>query len=115
MPTYAGVEFSVELGGGRMPIDFEREEKVSVTHIPGSDEEDVQWAGLGNGRLTLPAVFDDYADYLTLKAARGVTSRTLSHAGLTFNNVILLRVSKPTKNPERDAVFADLEFMQVSA
>jgi hypothetical protein len=92
MAEYAAVQFSPQLVSDFHP-DFDRELVVQRTHIPYSDSENVQVAGKGNWRVTLPIVVQSDADRLALIAAMGATPRTLSDFfGRTETNVMLVAV-----------------------
>ena len=115
MPTYASITFGVEMTRQRFIPLFAREQLVSVEHIPGSDEDDVQFGGLAYGKLKFRAQCDTYADYLALVAARGTTRRTLTYNARSFTNVLLLQVGAAEEHAEHSGLItADLEFMQVS-
>ncbi len=115
MSTYAGATFyTVEEGQGLRP-DWERTLALTVTHIPGSDVDDVQSGGLSNQKITIPAQIESDADYALLKAAVGITPRTLSsYYGVNYTNVILTGIKNARRIAWKETWFCDLEFMKVS-
>ena len=115
MPTYASTTFGVEMTRSRFIPLFSRAQLVNVEHIPGSDEDDVQYGGLAYGTCKMRAQFDTYAEYLAIVAARNTTRRTLTYNGRSYTNVLLLQVGAAEEHAEHEGLItADLEFMQVS-
>ncbi len=117
MSTYAGATFECATGDSRgFRPDWARELALTVTHIPGSDTDDIQSGGLQNARITIPAIIESDADYALLKAAVGITPRTLGdYYETNYTSVILVSI-KSARRLAWDAKWvAELEFMQVSS
>jgi hypothetical protein len=118
MTTYNGATFYVLVdGSGGFRPDWEKELALTITHIPGSDEDDIQSGGLANGKVTVPVLIESDAGYALLQAAVGITKRTLaSFGGANYTNVILTAIRKPRRLPGGDGTWlCDLEFVQVSS
>ena len=96
MASYAGITLVLRTGNGFVN-DWASEQNVSITHIPGSDQDDVQFGGLGNRRVTWQIRLASLADYNALRAAQGATLRTLTkYDGSTTSNVMLISLGAPT-------------------
>ena len=110
MGSYAGVTFGTRAEQAFVP-EFASEQNVTVTHIHNSDTDDVQFAGLGNRRVTWQIRLASLADYNTLRAAQGATLRTLTkYDGTTTSNVMLIELGPPTVH-KSGIVMAEAEFM----
>jgi len=111
MASYGGVTFGVRVPDGFRP-EWGEEERVVVNPVLLSNADDVQWLGLGTPTLVAPARVTSDADLTTLKAARGMTLRTLSdYCGATYSNVMLVKVADARRHV-RGIWFCELTFMQ---
>jgi hypothetical protein len=110
MASYAGITLELKTRDGLIN-SWSAEQNVTVTHIPGSDQDDVQFGGMGNRRVTWPVLLASVADYNALRAAQGPTLRTFTNDdATTISNVMLLRVGAPQKHIS-GIVIAEAEFM----
>lgn len=114
MATYAGVTFDVLYERGdyadQMP-EFEEQQVVVETPIYGAaaNANDIQCLGFTNERLRVTAIIASAANLATLKAARGITLRTLNYRGSNVTNVMLLQVAR-RQFFEDGKIQAELEF-----
>lgn len=75
----------------------EQDPNVTLRHIPYANFDNVQFAGRGNWKLAFTARVDNNSDVATLQSSVDGTARTLVYAGVTYNNVYLIRASKPMR------------------
>lgn len=115
MPAYAGVTFGVRGDGAGFGPEWEEEEQVNITHIPGSSADDVQFGNVGNAKMTVRAIVDNVTDLGTLKSARGITLRTLTWHEAGVTNVMLLKVSSVQTHENSGKVLCNLDFMKGTA
>lgn len=112
MSSYAGVTFKTRMGSSGIVPEFSSEESPVVTHIPGSNTDDVQFGGRGNLRVTWQITVANLTNYNTLQSAQGATLRTLvKYDGSSVNNVMLLRVGPPNYHKSGTVIFTEAEFM----
>lgn len=111
MSAYAGVTFYVRMAAGGFVPEFSAEESPVVTHIPGSNVDDVQFGGRTNLRVSWTIRIGSLADYNTLRSAQGSTLRTLTkYDSTSVSNVMLVKLGPPQWHHEGD-VLAEAEFM----
>ncbi len=115
MTTFAGVEFECLTLDGFRP-EWEQEPNIARRHIPYSNSDDVQHAGRGNYRMVIPAKLTSDADLATLRAAVGITPRTLGdYFGADYAGTMLTAVRSPRRVAWRAIWFVELEFEREGA
>lgn len=111
--SYATVTFEVISASDCWRPDWVEPANVVVTHIPYSNRDDVQDLGTGNPVIEVEAYIDSDAEYTTLKAARGMTKRTLTGLfGSNYSNVRLVEVSEPRRHESEARWRVRLRFMR---
>ncbi len=109
-PVYGGVPFQIISPTNIYP-DWTRAPNISRRHIPYSDTDDVQAAGLGHFRITVEILVEVPADLQTLISFQGVTGRALDDfGGSNYTNVLLTSLTQITRWSVGDAWRALAEF-----
>lgn len=109
-PSYGGVPFRVTSETNRYP-HWTRTANITRRHIPYSDTDDVQAAGLGHFRITVEILGEVSTDLLTLVSMIGVTGRALDDfGGSNYTNVMLTNLTPITRWSVGDAWRALAEF-----
>jgi hypothetical protein len=109
--SFAGVTIHLHTDGGLEP-EATFQAVYTLTHIPGSDAQVLDYGGKAEGHLQIPCVAYSTGDYDTLRALLG-TFGTLIYHGTTTSNVFLASVSSPqrySKDPDVPVIFT-LEFI----
>ncbi len=115
MSTYDGNTFYCRIPDGMRP-DWEQEPNITRRHIPYSYVDDVQSAGIGALRLSVPARVDSDADLAALRGAVGVDKRTLyDYYGTNYTGVMLVALRNPRRLANSEVYFVDLEFLRDGA
>ena len=84
MPSYHDIDFNTVTPRTVRPL-WTRRSNVSVTHIPYSDNDDVQSMGFGNWSVSFTADFDTEADLTSVQAlADAITARELVWFDVTY-------------------------------
>lgn len=110
MSSYNGATFLCRIPDGFRP-DWEQEPNVNRRHIPYANRDDVQGGGRGNLRITIPAKISDDSGLALLRAAVGVTKRTLAdYYGTNYTNTMLVAVRSPRRLANTAEWFVDLDF-----
>lgn len=113
MPSYAGVTFTEVMPDPRSRPDWERRAFITERVIPYANKEDVQSAGRGNYRITVPVTLTNVGDLATLQSAQGATRRTLTNLfGSTYSNVLLVNVGPPERWENEARAIVSLTFVR---
>lgn len=109
-PVYGGVPFLVISDTNRYP-DWTRAGNISRRHIPYSDTDDVQAAGLGHFRIMVEILVEVPTDLQILIGYVGATGRALDDfAGSDYSNVLLTSLTQISRWSVGDAWRAVAEF-----
>ena len=112
MPTFAGVTFSLQWEDFS-PV-LEHKLALSVEHYPDTNTDEIQTAGVGDGRIVLPAIIASLANLATLRTAMrlGTVGTLTSAPEGNLANMMLVGI-KPRLSLD-DRVVADLEFLETT-
>lgn len=114
MSSYAGVTFSELDPQGFFP-EWQQEPNVVVRHPISGNQDIVQGMGRGNFRVTVHAGLSADADLATLRAAVGVTLRTLVLGSTSHANTMLIGVRNPRRLGWAEVIGVDLEFIRAGS
>jgi len=115
--SFAGVSFSTIVQDEWFP-GWSRKPSVIITHVPASNQDDIQFGGLGNQTQTVEVLLDSATadvDIDTLQAALDGTARTLVLFGSSYTNTYLIDMGTPHRVQGTERWRTSLTFMRVAA
>ena len=116
MTTYNGVTFTVLAEDSMFWPTWENEGNVSVRHIPGGRNDDIQFGGRGFARVSLKAHVTSDADMATLRGSLDGTARTLGDLrGGNYTNTYLTKISNLRRWDGGETWTCEMEFMRDDA
>jgi hypothetical protein len=111
MPTYNGVSFGARVPSGTWRPEWEQDANIYRTHVPYSSFDELQDGGRGNSRITVLARLTSDAALAALRAAVGITKRTLYDLfGSDYPSTMLVGVRAPKRMANSATWEVELDF-----